>query len=124
MRRILILAFVCSLALTPIGVSSPIDGAWSNRVDITASDTWKTTRVFRAGERAGIMVIGDHQKEIPNLEVSVYDKKGNLIVEDKGVGVLVGDFAAVIWYPPRDGEYRIEVRNPGKLPNRCYISIK
>ena len=124
MRRILALTFMISLAFVPIGNGSPTDGSWGESVGIPTSPAWETTKSFRGGERACVLAIGDHQQEIPNLHVAIYDKNNQLVAEDKGENTLVGDYVAVIWYPPRDGNYRIVVRNPASGINKCYIAIK
>ena len=125
MRCILTCVFVFSLALAPIGIGSPTGGAWSKREKLPANEIWKTTKTFRGGERACVLVVGDHkQKEIPHLHVKVYDKSNQLILEDKNNTTFVGDYVGIIWYPPRDGEYHIEVHNPSSEVNQCWIAIK
>ena len=52
-----------------------------------------------------------------NIEVTIRDAKGNVIAQDKAAG----NVAAVMWYPPRNGDYAIEVRS---LDNRTKIVIK
>jgi hypothetical protein len=121
MRRILFLTLFALLAAVPFGVGSPTTGTVSDYFDVGAT-AWTTTKTFAAGERACVMAIGDH-KETVNLEVNIY-QKDTLIASDKTGNTLVGDFVGVIWYPPRDGEYRIEVRTSGTRTNKCYIAIK
>ena len=124
MRRILALAFFCSMALAPFGVSSPIDGSFSDGEPLSPGKAYQRTKIFRAGERACVLAIGDTKTAVVNLEVYVFDQKGNLVASDKGGETLAGDFICVIWYPPRDGEYRIEVRNPSAFVKSCYIAVK
>ena len=123
MRRILILVFLVSLALAPIGIGSPTDGSWADRKAVPAADVLKISKSFRGGERACVLALGG-QKEVANLRLEIYDPNGILVAEDKGNNSLTGDFVAVIWYPPRDGKYRIELHNPGAIANLCYIAIK
>ena len=124
MRRILALAFFCSMALVPIGVGAPIDGSFSDGEALGPGKVYQRTKTFRAGERACVLAIGDTKSAVVNLEVSVFDQKDKLVASDKGTDTLVGDFICVIWYPPRDGEYRIEVRNPSAFVKSCYIAVK
>ena len=56
-----------------------------------------------------MQVKGDH-KGSSIVHVTVHDAKKNLVAEDKGREMPVGDMAAVIWYPPREGEYTIVIR--------------
>lgn len=126
MRRILALAFFCSLTLTPIGigVGAPITGSFSDEKSLNSAQVWQKTKTFRAGERACVLVIGDYKTAAANIEIYVFDRNNVLVASDKGSDALVGDFVCVIWYPPRDGEYRIEVRNPSAFAKTCYIAVK
>lgn len=103
--------------------SGPIDGSWQKREEIGAK-VWSQTRKFRGGERAAVLAISDHKDPGVKLRVAVYDAKGTLIAEDNGETELAGDFAGLVWYPPRDGEYKIEVSHNGSGANNVYIAIK
>jgi hypothetical protein len=122
MRRILVLTLLSLLAVVPIGVGSPTEGSSADFYDLGPT-VWTTTKKFNAGERACVLAVGDHQERV-TLEVNVYDAKGILVASDKTANLLVGDFVGVIWYPPRAGEYRIEVKNPGSRVNKCYIAVR
>ncbi len=122
MRRVIPLVFLSLLALVPFSNSSPTDGSSSTRPKVDTAP-WKATRTFRGGERACVMVFGDHDPVV-NLHLLVYDANGILVAEDKANNNLVGDYVGVVWYPPRTGEYKIELRNPGPKTNECYIAIK
>ena len=122
MRRVLCMSLFALAAVVPIGVSAPTIGSWSDSVDVTAQ-AFTTTKTFRGGERACVLVIGDHKEAAP-LEVTVFDAQGATVASDKTANKLVGDFVGVIWYPPRDGDYRIEVRSPSGALNKCYVAIK
>ena len=122
MRHILMLALVACLAFAPIGVGSPIDGSTALDGELK-DDVWSTARMFRGGQRASVIVIGSRENAA-NIELTVRDAKGKLIVEDKANGGLAGTIVAVLWYPPRDAEYRIEVRQPGAQNREFYCAIK
>jgi hypothetical protein len=126
MRRILILVALALLAFVPIGTTAPVGGAWSSgeRVNVEPSRPWSKVMTFRAGERAAVLALGDH-KPVVRLHVSVYDVARNqLVAEEKMDSEKSGDLAGVVWYPPRDGDYRIEVRHDGNSANKLYIAIK
>jgi hypothetical protein len=133
MRRIVFCVLLVLLALVPLGRTSPVDRTFGGRVEIAPSGPWVQKRNFLGGERACVLAIGDQTIEIKegehvkapivNLHVSIFDGKGTLIVEDKGNSDLTGDVVGVVWYPPRTGEYRVEVRNPG-LARKVYVAIK
>lgn len=122
MRRILGLALLLLLAAVPLGLASPLTGAWAKYIEV-GPDGWTDAKQFRGGERATVLVVGDHLGTT-SLHLIVKDAKGTVIAEDKGKDQPAGDMVAIIWYPPRDGEYRIELRNPGGAVNKCYIAIK
>ena len=121
MRRILALVVLSALISASLGVGSPIGGAWAKYVDVP--DVWTDTKTFRGGERATVMAVGENSPGA-SLTLAVYDPKGKLVAEDKGKEQPAGDVVAVIWYPPRNGDYRIEIRNSQGRVNRCYITIK
>ena len=123
MRRVIPLVVLSLLALVPFGNSSPSDGSSATRPEV-GSAPWTTTRNFRGGERACVFAFGDH-KPVVNLHLLVYEvKSGSLVAEDKANNSLVGDYVGVVWYPPRTGDYKIELRNPGAEVNKCYVAIK
>jgi hypothetical protein len=84
---------------------------------------------FRGGQRACVIVLGDHNPIAP-LEIEIRDEKGKLVGRDEpAAGVSDpkakgNDVGAVIWYPPRDGYYTITVKNLGEQYNECWIAIK
>jgi len=123
MRRNAVLAVLAFISLVPFGVSSPIDGTYGEKNDI-GSQPWRTTRTFRGGERASVLALGARPDEefVGKLHIKVFDAKGNLVAEDSGNSNLAGDFVGVVWYPPRTGEYRIEVHSA--KANEVYIAVK
>jgi hypothetical protein len=87
---------------------------------------------FKGGERASVVVIGDHIP-IVDLEIYVYEvneqgAEGKLVAQDGGPGLK--DRIAVAWYPPRTATYRIVIRNPSEFEakknphNECRIAIR
>jgi hypothetical protein len=108
------------IAAATSGNTSPVDGKQAlGRARIEAADHLVFEKEFRGGERACVIVKGDHEPVV-DLSLSVYDAKGVLVARDAGAG----DYVAVIWYPPRDARFRIEIVNPGTQFNQCYISLK
>ncbi len=117
------LLIVCGTILCVKAVSSPTSGSWQNYEKI-GSKAWSQTRTFRGGERAAVLAIGDHEDSEVRVQIAVYDANGTLIAEDKGESELAGDYVGLVWYPPRDGDYRIEVRHSSAAVNTIYIAIK
>ena len=103
--------------------SAPLTGSWAKGVELE-SKVWLQTNKFRGGERAAVLAIGDHKDPGAKLRVAVYDAKGVLIAEDKGESELASDYVGLVWYPPRDGDYRVEVSHSGAGVNSVYIAIK
>jgi len=74
---------------------------------------------FVGGERACVLLYGDHNP-VEELWIRVYDDKNNLVAQDEGKG----DFSIVVWYPPSDGDFTIEIRHDSAEFNKCYLVIK
>jgi hypothetical protein len=109
-------------ALTPVSRSAPIGGAEEAKVEVPAGGLAITKR-FRGGERASVHVNGDH-KDVTTVLISVHDDKDKLVAEDKGRDLPIGDIGAVVWFPPRDGDYRITVRNVEGRAAKYVIAIR
>lgn len=122
MRRILAFVSLLFLVLAPMGAGAPLTGAWFMAEEIGSEPFKKTTR-FRGGERAVVLVAGKNH-ETARLHLAIYDVHGKLVAEDTGKDPPVGDMVGVIWYPPRDADYRIEIKNLDSRANRCFVTIK
>jgi hypothetical protein len=127
MRRAFLPVSALLLTFGPFSLGGPVDGTtyFRDRVpkrDGAAPGVLPVSREFVAGQRACIIVIGDHNPVV-DLEVKVYDLQGQLVAEDRGTE-SAPDFVAAMWYPPRQQTYRIEVRNYGAEYNEVSISIK
>jgi hypothetical protein len=133
MRRTVFLVVFALLGLVPVGSGSPVEGpSWARKrvpagsVDeggkISEPGTYEFSKVYAAGQRACVIVIGDH-KPVVDVEIKVFDARNNLIVQDRGQAPAQ-DFAAVMWYPPRQETYRVAVHSYGKEFNECSIAIK
>lgn len=123
MRRLMPLVVLSLLALVPIGNSSPTEVCRTTKPEIDGKG-WTTSEKFKGGERACVLAFQSEHKTI-NLHLIVYDAKTNEIVgEDKSNTKFVGDYVGVVWYPPRTGEYKIEVRQSGTEKVKCYVAIK
>src|SRR4051794_13867937 len=106
------------LFLTGAALAGPVDGPTAMKIEVPAtkpSEVGETdlTRTFRGGERATVIIIGDH-RPVVDLEVRVYEVKaggeGKLVTRDGGSGGR--DIIGVSWVPTRTGPYRIVIRNP------------
>jgi hypothetical protein len=116
------------LAVVPFGSGAPLEGtSWTKRKvarsqSETEPGTVEITQTFAAGQRACAIVIGDHDPVV-DVEVKVYDSKKQLVAQERGQQPAQ-DFVAVMWYPPRQETYTIEIRNYGKDYNVCSVAIK
>src|SRR3954468_12414423 len=116
-------------------LAGPVDGPTTEKLEVPSSrpnavGEADLTRVFRGGQRATVVVIGDHNP-VADLEVRVYevkgDSEGKLIAHDGGKASR--DIVGVSWVPARTGPYRIVIRNPAPLTeknpfNRCYVVLR
>jgi hypothetical protein len=132
MRRLLLLTALAMAALVSSGTTAPVNGPewFRKRVEKASGDgkqveasTLVFQRRFKAGERASIVAVGDHQPVVP-VGIQIRDKDGVVVAQDLGTGEKTGDFAGVVWYPPRDGEYTIVILNFGKEYNDISVAVK
>ncbi|HYT95066.1 MAG TPA: hypothetical protein VEL76_40490 [Gemmataceae bacterium] len=90
---------------------------------------WSRTVKFKGGQRACVVVMGDHRPIVP-ITLEIVDEAGKQVAFDApGKGIDASDapgndIAAVIWYPPRDGDYTIHIGSPGVEYNDCWIAIR
>ena len=117
--RCLLLTALAALGTVDLVISSPVNGGRSMRERIGPSAEMTIVERFRGGARACVIVQGDHDP-IVDVDVHIFDEKGKLVAKDDSGGDLV----AVIWYPPRDGNYTIRIKNHGTIENICYVSLK
>jgi hypothetical protein len=132
MRCILLPIGLIFLALVPFSSGAPTTGtSWAYRKieagtesggKITEPGNWQLSKVFVAGQRACVIVVGDH-KPVVDVEIKVYDSRKNLVAYDKG-SEPAQDFAAVTWYPPREEKYQIVINSYGSAYNLCSVAIK
>jgi hypothetical protein len=83
---------------------------------VDAHGEYDETHTFRGGERACVIVVGDHRPPSP-MEIRVFDSKKRLVAETKADT----DTACVIWYPPTTAAYRVEIHNLGEEYNALLI---
>jgi hypothetical protein len=119
MTRVVLLSLLLPLLVSDPGTGSPMTGKRNLKAKVAELGNFQVEEKFRGGERACVIVMGDH-KPVVNLGLFIYDQKGTLVTRDEGGG----DIVAVIWYPPRDATYKIKIHNPGREYNDCYISFK
>jgi hypothetical protein len=132
MRGVLFAVLLALLSLAPFGRGAPVNGtSWAyEKVPagtvrdgvVTEPGSLNFTKTYVAGQRACVVVIGDH-KPVVKIAVKVYDAKNNLVAHDEGDGPAK-DFVAVMWYPPRQEAYRIEIFSFGDDYNQCSVAFK
>jgi hypothetical protein len=106
MRKLsFLLAVVFVVSLVRLAEPFPHRGSYLTSVKVQPGE--KPTVIeerFRGGERACVILEGDHDP-VMDVYVEVYDEQNRRVAFDHAGG----DICAVVWYPPRDGKYRIEV---------------
>jgi len=123
-------AGVAVLALARLGTGAPVKGPYGVREAVRVGGagevggkqtpgTVSLSETFRGGQRACVLLDGDHKPPAP-LSIFVYDQANQLVAKDESDI----DYAAAIWYPPRDGAYRIEIHNFGKDYNDVRVVMK
>lgn len=122
MFTIAVLILLAFLAWHPPGYSAPIKGAIAKSIEIPDAG-WTTTERFRGGERASVQVVVGKRAFLSTVSITVHDQNGKKIAEDTGRG-RTSDMAAVFWYPPRDGDYKITVRNLESRTHAYFVFIR
>jgi hypothetical protein len=102
----LLVLFLPANMFGPALQSAPIEGDFAAKMGLPA-EGWTATKRFRGGERACVQVAPLEATSV-TVEITIHDAAGKKIAEDRG-RAGTQDFAAVFWYPPRDGEYKITV---------------
>ena len=110
------------LVSRPDGYAAPLKESFAKGIEIPAGG-FTTTERFRGGERAAVQVVVARREFQTTVKITVHEKDGKLIAEDTGRGSTT-DMAAVFWYPPRDGEYKITVRNLEERPHAYFVCIR
>jgi hypothetical protein len=117
MRCLLPAALLGLVIATPWGMSAPLDGSksFSQRIGAASQSggqiepaPFELKEKFKGGRRATILAIGDHKPVVP-MAIFVYDSANQLVAKDESHG----DFVSAVWYPPRDGEYKIHIKHWG-----------
>jgi hypothetical protein len=119
MSRVLLVASVVLVLMVASARSAPLKGAWARddfRVEAQSRKVFEER--FQGGRRACVIIKGD-QKPSAEVGIAVFDESNQLVAQDRGA-----DFAGVIWYPPRDAKYKVEVKNDGPDYNLMYIVLK
>ena len=70
--------------------------------------------VFKAEETAEFAIIGDTDTDV---DIFVYDADGKEVTKDEGLS----DLGMVRWRPTKEQEYKIVVKNLGKVFNVCQM---
>ncbi|MBI3406877.1 MAG: hypothetical protein HY040_00790 [Planctomycetes bacterium] len=115
---------ICALFVaTELSYGGPEMGARAGTYDVGA-DPWEATIRFKASERASVFAKGKLTKDgndaTGSLLIEVHDADGKLVASSHDT---LG-YAVVFWYPPRSGEYKIQVHNNSGQTKRIYLCIK
>jgi hypothetical protein len=142
-RACALLAVTAGVLLCAESQGGSVRGAFGSYIRVEANAAFtldKNTRMgeqglplgdrlkFRGGQRATVIVVGDHDPIVPVI-LEVYDDKGKLVARDEpargsaSAKAKGNDVCAVVWYPPRDSYYAIKIRNLGKDFNKCWVAI-
>ena len=90
----------------------------ASKVRIGANSHMEFEDKYEGGRRACVIAVGDHKPPV-DISIAVYDDAKQLVTEVSNV-----DFVAAIWYPPREGTYKVVVTNSGLEYNEMYLVFK
>ena len=121
MRLIALVGVVILLASAPVIDGGPVGGGMLEKVE---KSPWKVTMKFRGGEKATVLARAGSPDSKAKLHLTISDANGKTIVEAAGKNPPSAGMVAVFWYPPRDGDYHIELKTADNEPTTCYVTIK
>src|SRR5438132_1149425 len=98
----------------------PKEGGKTFTKVVGADQPFEVELNFKGGERATVIVKANKLDAAGDLVLEIRNLKGQLITKDDAGGL----FAAVIWYPPQDGIYKIKVTAKGADKIGCYIAVR
>jgi hypothetical protein len=116
-KRLMMLLGVVALLLAVAGVG--VGSVFRELQRVEAQAVTQATKTFRGGERACVIVFGDHNPPSP-LDIFVYDAQNRLVAKDQAPS----DIAAAIWYPAQTASYRIEIHNNGNIYNEITVYMQ
>ena len=113
----LILVFGLATLAPAILWGGPLPRTSPRTIKIDPSYPFIENIKFQGGERACVIALslGDMA---PNITLTIHDSLDRLVAEDQGRRT------AVIWYPPRTGEYKIGIRSASSQESSIYLAVK
>jgi hypothetical protein len=100
--------------------AGPKEGGQKFKRVVASDQPFEVELNFKRGERATVIVKADRLEVPADLFLEVRNLKGQLITRDDAGG----HFAAVIWYPPQDGIYKIKVSAKTTDKIGCYVAVR
>jgi hypothetical protein len=100
--------------------AGPKDGGQGYEKIVASDQPFEVELNFKSGERATVIVKAVKLEAPADLFLEVRNLKGQLITKDDAGG----HFAAVIWFPPQDGIYKIKVAVKGADKVGCYVIVR
>jgi hypothetical protein len=113
--------WLLAVLLFPIsaGQSAPVKGPFAySKMRVAAKGKMEFDEMFQGGRRACVIAVGDHNP-VTDIAIEVQDEGKQIVAKDEGP-----DYAAAIWYPPRQAKYKIIVKNSGIEYNDMYLVFK
>ncbi len=118
-----------------LGEAGPVGGSFARRVEVAAGRplVLRDPIRFRGGQRACVIVmgnVGSKKRPARPLELEVRDDQNHVVGRDypaqgaEQSDAPGNDVCVVIWYPPRDGDYKITITNHGNSDDTCWLAIK
>jgi len=112
--RTLLMAVVVGFAMSSLAQADPVEGPVCTE-EVVLSHSTDVYEMWFYGEEASIVTVsGDGDTD---LDLYVYDEKGNLIAQDEDLS----DQAVVYFAPRWTGRFTIRVVNRGSVYNRYTI---
>jgi hypothetical protein len=118
MKRLFVLVPMLLFITVPGSKGGPLKGAHTLKTQIGAKSHMEFEEAYQGGRRACVIAVGDRKPSV-DITIAVYDDAKQLVTEEHNL-----DYVAAIWYPPRDGVYKVVVSNSGVEYNEMYLVFK
>jgi hypothetical protein len=127
-RAALVVGIAGLLAAAHDGTAGPVGGTVGRYYKLEAGSTLRFAAEFKGGERACVIVKGDHDPRV-DITIAVFEVKGGSGAKEQSLVPVAkdtagGDLCSVIWYPPRTARYAVEISSSGGVWNKIWLAVK
>jgi hypothetical protein len=127
-RAALVVSIAGLLAAGHFGTAGPVGGPVGRYAKLEPGSTLRFAAQFKGGERACVIVKGDHDPPM-DITITVFEIKEDPASKQQSLVPVAkdnagGDLCSVIWYPPRTAQYAVEISSHGSVWNKIWLAVR